>query len=190
MPQVAAQEEPELERLTRSRQLRAEENSPFDRPQLDKRQVEFMEIFSAAPTMPLDDIRAQVGVRRVIFKRWMEEDDEFKRALQRQYNITLRATNMSRKRVMEGFLDAIDMAKGNRQATGMISGWKEVGRMCGFYEPERREVTLSIESKQVIEDMKTMSRERLLELVQQQDVIEGELIGPPTTELEDEESSN
>ena len=177
MSQITAQADANSERLARSRELRAEEDSPFDRPQLSKRQIEFLEMFSASPNMPLDTIRGQCGILKKTLAGWLEQAD-FKRAMQKQYNLTLRATSMSRKRVMEGFLEAIDMAKGNRQATGMISGWKEIGRMCGFYEPERREVTLSIESKQIIEDMKTMSRERLLELVQQQDVIEGEILSP------------
>ena len=76
---------------------------------------------------------------------------------------------MSRKHVMKGLLEAVDMAKDMRQPGGMITGWKEIGRMCGFYEPEKREVILSVNSKEVVEELKGLPREKLLELASQQD---------------------
>ena len=124
----------------------------------------------------MDEIRQQVRVRKATLERWLDEDDEFKRAMTIHYNQMLRATRMSRKQVMKGILEAVDLARDQRQANTMITGWKEIGRMCGFYEPERREITLSVNGKQMIEDMKTMTREKLLELASEQDTIEAEFI--------------
>lgn len=76
---------------------------------------------------------------------------------------------------MRGLLEAVEMAKDQRQPGGMISGWKEIGRMCGFYEPEKREIRLSVNGQQLIEEMKTIPREKLLELAsQQEDALEAE----------------
>ena len=75
---------------------------------------------------------------------------------------------------MRGLLEAIDMAKDMRQPGGMISGYKEIGRMCGFYEPERREITLSVDGQRMIEQMRTISKEKLLELASEQDAIEAQ----------------
>jgi len=81
---------------------------------------------------------------------------------------------MSRKSVMRGLLEAIDMAKDQCQSNSMISGWKEIGRMCGFYEPERREVLLSVNSQDLIEEMKSLPRDKLLELASDQDIVDVE----------------
>ena len=80
---------------------------------------------------------------------------------------------MSRKGVMRGLMDAIDMAAEMRQPSAMISGWKEVGRMCGFYEPERREIALSVNAQEMLAQIKTIPREQLLQLAHEQDVLDG-----------------
>jgi hypothetical protein len=167
-------------RTPRTSQLGGEEDPHGDsiiRPEISERQTEFLEVFSACSFMPLDKIRGIVGIRRHTLKKWMTTDEPFKKAMRRHHNQVLRATNMSRKQVMKGILEAIDVAKGQRQATAMISGWKEIGRMCGFYEPERRELVISGENKKLLEDLKTVPRDKLLEMMQEADIAEGELVG-------------
>lgn len=169
------------ERATRTRKSRSEEAEKRDRalyrPELTEKQTEFLALFETCSFMPLSKLCSQVGIRIPTLEKWKAESEDFRKALTIHYNRMLQATNMSRQQVMKGILEAIDMAKDQRQPNSMITGWKEIGRMCGFYEPERREITVSVDGKQMLEDLKTVSREKLLELANQQDIIEGELVG-------------
>lgn len=88
-----------------------------------------------------------------------------------------KVADVSRKKVMDGFLEAIDMAKMQSDATAMISGWREIGRMCGYYAPEVKKVDINITSKRIIDKLETMTDEDLLRMVEEnQTIIEGELV--------------
>ena len=70
--------------------------------------------------------------------------------------------------MLAGILEAIELAKEQRQPSSMISGWKEVGRMCGFYEPDRKEITLSVDKKEFMRDIKSMTTAQLLEYAKEE----------------------
>lgn len=69
---------------------------------------------------------------------------------------------MDRKKVMEGFLEAIEMAKIQSDPTAMIKGWSEIAKMCGYYAPETKKVDISISGKRLVDKFETMSDEELL----------------------------
>lgn len=167
-------------RTARTRELRAEEERNAElvkyRPELNRKQSDFLDIFSSNPHLGIREICNQIGIRRPTYDKWMAESEDFRKALNIHYNRMLATTKMSRKRVMQGLLESIDMAKDMRQPNSMITGWKEIGRMCGFYEPERREITLSVNSKEILEEITTLSRDKLLEMAADQDIIEGEIV--------------
>ena len=50
---------------------------------------------------------------------------------------------LTRKVVMHGFLEAIELARLRADASAMIAGWREIAKMCGFYAPERKQVELT-----------------------------------------------
>jgi hypothetical protein len=144
------------------------------RPDLNKKQVEFLAIYCASPFMPLKELCRLSGVHHRTVTRWKDTSEPFQRAMDIEHRRSQQVVNMSRKSVMRGLLEAIDMAKDQRQPGGMISGWKEIGRMCGFYEPEKREILLSVNSQELIAEMKNLPREKLLELASEQDALDGE----------------
>ncbi len=45
--------------------------------------------------------------------------------------------DIARQDVLKGLLEAVEQAKEQGNPAAMIAGWREVGRMLGFYEPER-----------------------------------------------------
>jgi hypothetical protein len=145
-----------------------------DRPNLTKKQIEFLHVYTASPFLPLKEICRQAGVTPSQVASWKKNSTKFLAALETEHRRSRQAVNMSRKSVMRGILEAIDMAKDMRQPSSMITGWKEIGRMCGFYEPERREIKLSVDGQQLIEQMRTIPKERLLELAAQQDAVDAE----------------
>jgi len=158
----------------------AEEEYELERPTLTDKQVEFFHAFLSSPFLPLREIAKQIDVQQRTIRRWIKDNDAFKKQLAIEQNRSRAVSNMSRKRVMRGMIEAVDMARERKQANTMLSGWKEIGRMCGFYEPERREVMLSVKSEEIIQEMKTLTREQLLAIAAQQDEVDPvvEIIDP------------
>lgn len=78
------------------------------------------------------------------------------------------AANMERKRVVDGFLEAVDMARTKADPIAMVGAWREIGRMCGFYEPTRTEVKVSVDGQVVLQQLQSMSDDDLLKLISEE----------------------
>lgn len=76
------------------------------------------------------------------------------------------ACQMSRKKVMDGLMEAIDMARTMAEPATMVSGWREIGKMCGYYEPIQKRVEVSISGNIIHERLNRLSDEQLLKLIQ------------------------
>lgn len=86
-----------------------------------------------------------------------------------------KVSDMNRKKVMDGMLEAIEIAKLQADAGSMISGWREIGRMCGYYAPEVKKIDINITAKRVIDKLETLSDADLLQMVEESGrIIEGE----------------
>lgn len=48
----------------------------------------------------------------------------------------------------------------------MVSGWREIGKMCGFYEPTKTKVEVSVNGRVMVERINAMSDEELLRLAE------------------------
>ncbi len=90
------------------------------------------------------------------------------------------ASGMTKKKVIDGFLEAIDIARVKADPLTMVAGWREVGKMCGFYEPTKTKLEISVKGQVLLEKMSAMSDEELLQLTHEH---EGEF------EVIDEQSS-
>lgn len=96
-----------------------------------------------------------------------------------------KASGVTKKKVIDGMLEAIDMAKIKADPIAMISGWREVGRMCGFYEPTKHKVEVSVNGQLMMQRIQSMTDEELLALVEEDpNAIEGEfsVVEDPTEE--------
>ena len=82
--------------------------------------------------------------------------------LQRKYE---KASQMTRKKVMDGMLEAIELAKIQGEAGVMVAGWREVGRMCGFYAAEKKEINVNITAKRAVDQLELLSDAELLEMI-------------------------
>ena len=77
---------------------------------------------------------------------------------------------LTRDSVLQGFVDAIDQAKAMADPMAQIAGWREVGKVCGFYAPEVKKVELSGNAKRIIDRMQTLSDQELLEIAGAEDI--------------------
>lgn len=75
-----------------------------------------------------------------------------------------KASDMTRKRVMDGLLEAAEMAKLMAEPSSMVAAWREIGKMCGYYAPVEKKIR--IEGNVVLDKMERLSEAELLELVQ------------------------
>jgi phage terminase small subunit len=91
------------------------------------------------------------------------------------YQKNERATDMSRKRVMDGFLEAIEQAKLMSEPMTQVAGWREIAKMCGYYAPEVKRIDINVTSQRVMSQLETLSDADLLELIEKDaETIEGE----------------
>ncbi len=54
-----------------------------------------------------------------------------------------RRLQIDRQRVVQGLLEGIELCRRRGDGVGVIRGWSEVGRMLGFFAPERRQVEVA-----------------------------------------------
>jgi len=98
------------------------------------------------------------------------------RELAKVYQAARRKVNITRDQVLEGFKDAINDAKLAGDPNTQIKGWTEIGKMCGFYAPEERKVTVELSNADLARQIESLSTEELLEIAGKDslEVIQGE----------------
>ena len=105
--------------------------------------------------------------------------DRIQAAIRYLYKKHEKVADISRKKVMDGFLEAIEMAKIQADSGNMVAGWREIAKMCGYYAPEVKKIDLNITAKRVIDKMETLSDEDLLRMVEES----GQIIEMEAVEL-------
>lgn len=78
-----------------------------------------------------------------------------------------RASAMTKQKVIDGFAEAVDLARIKADPIAMIAGWREIGKMCGFYEPTKTKIEVSVNGRVMIDRLQTMGDAELLALVEQ-----------------------
>jgi phage terminase small subunit len=87
-------------------------------------------------------------------------------ALQASQRDAARRSDLDRQDALDGLREAIQAARAKADPHAMIAGWREVARMCGFYQPEVQRVEVSSVSKRVIGQLEAMSDDELLALAE------------------------
>lgn len=77
------------------------------------------------------------------------------------------ASQMTRKRVMDGLLEGIDMCKLTADGPGVINGWKTVGQMCGYFEPIKRRLDINVTGNVQLQHLSRMPDAELLRIIQE-----------------------
>lgn len=72
---------------------------------------------------------------------------------------------MTRKEVLDGFIDAANMAKLMGEPASMVSAYREIGKMCGFYEPLRVKLENGGPGQQLLERLERLNDDELLKLM-------------------------
>lgn len=75
------------------------------------------------------------------------------------------AAQMTRKKVMDGLLEGVEMAKTLAEPASVIAGWREIGKMCGYYEPVKRQIDINFSGDVTVRRLEALSDHDLLKLV-------------------------
>lgn len=87
------------------------------------------------------------------------------------------ATQIKRADVIEMFTEAYDLAKLAAEPGNMVAAAREIGKMLGYYEPERIKVDLTLSQERTMQKFTQMSDEELIQIAQgQAKVIDGECV--------------
>lgn len=87
------------------------------------------------------------------------------------------AAQMTRQRVMDGLLEAVEMAKLMAEPATMVSGWREIGKMCGYFEPKKVDINVNVTGNVIHQRLTQLSDAELLKIIQEQGV--GPLLDAP-----------
>lgn len=87
-------------------------------------------------------------------------------ALKAKYEAEWEATGaMSRQKVMDGMLESIEMAKLMSEPSSMIAGWREIGKICGYYAPVEVKMKVDVTGNIVLDKMNSLSDAELLKII-------------------------
>lgn len=76
------------------------------------------------------------------------------------------AAQMTRKKVMDMHLEAFEMAKLMSEPASMVSAAREIGRMCGYYEPVKHVIEHNHSGEVTLRQLSGMSDAELMKLMQ------------------------
>ncbi len=96
---------------------------------------------------------------------------------EREKKLYEQSCQMTRKKVMDGFLEAAAMAKLQADPTAMVGAWREVGKMCGYYEPVKKQIDINING-QITQKVERLDEATLLGIIRGEigtDIIEQEM---------------
>lgn len=133
--------------------------------QVDAKRMKYAEL--RAEGMPVSAAARAAGFKGTgSAHRNLETDNRIQELIAKNKAQTAEDLKMTRKQVLEGFLEAIDIGRIQADPHAMVKGWTEIGKMCGYYAPEVKNVNLSISAKRMIDKFETMSDEELLRLAE------------------------
>jgi len=89
-----------------------------------------------------------------------------KQALQARQQAFQAELGVTKCEVIAGLLSAIQMGREQGNPAVMIAGLVQVAKLCGFYEPEKVNLTLSADGKRLSAKFSSMSDDELLAIIE------------------------
>lgn len=123
--------------------------------------------------------------------RQMLKDSRIQARIANYHAETRQASGLTRQDVIDGFKDAIEVGKAKGEGITMVAGWREIGRLCGFYEPVKHKIEINHTGEVLMKHIQGMSDAQLLEALREangNEALDGQfsvLNGPGGKSLDD-----
>jgi phage terminase small subunit len=136
---------------------------------LTAKQARFIDEFLVDSNGTAAAIRAGYapGSAKVAASRMMSKDNPVRRAIHARQDADSERLGVFRDRVVNGLMEAINLAREQHNPMAMIRGWAEIGKMMGFYAPETKRVELSAAGVGAMGRLAQMTDAELLALISQ-----------------------
>lgn len=95
----------------------------------------------------------------------MESNALVQAALRTLYRHVESTVKISRVKCLEIIMEAVEMARINADPVVMIAGAREIAKMQGYYEPEKKVIELTGPGGQLIQKMSQLTDEQLMEVL-------------------------
>lgn len=141
-----------------------------DRPLTDK-QKKFVEEWARGETILSASVRAGYADGGAMGYR-LARDPAILKVYQREKALYEQAAQMTRQKVMDGFLEAADMARTLADPTALIGAFREVGKLCGYYEPIKRTLDINLSGTVTMKKLEALDDAALLRLIKGEDEAE------------------
>ncbi len=100
--------------------------------------------------------------------------EDVKAALAKERERIEVVNDLDRKAVIDGLREAIDMGRMVSDPNAMVSGWREIAKICGYYAPETKRIEISGRGAEAQRQLHNMTDEELVRMI-----IEGESVRVP-----------
>ena len=92
-------------------------------------------------------------------------NDKVQKALQARQAADATRLSIRREDALAGLLEAIEQARAQGDPAAMISGWKTIGQMLGFFEPVKHQVEVSAAADAEMGRLERMTDAELLSAI-------------------------
>ena len=137
-----------------------------DKP-LTNQQRLFAQFWAEGDSVPNAMVRAGYSVAQCSYGYRMQKMPNIRAAYLEEKARYEEASQMSRKKVMDMLLEAYDAAKLASEPASMVSAAREIGRMCGYYEPVKATLEISVNGSISVDRLNRLSDEELLKIIEQ-----------------------
>ena len=97
----------------------------------------------------------------------MDKMPNVQRLIQQEQALYAEAAQIDRKKVIDMQLEAYEMAKTMAEPATMVAAAREIGKICGLYEPKKVEVSVNGSVQHEVHRMEAMSDAELLTFLAQ-----------------------
>ena len=115
---------------------------PADKPLTDKQKA-FAKAYAEGNPVP-NAMQIAGYNEQISYGYRMLKMPNIKRAIAKYQEEYARASELSRKDVMNMLKESYEMAKLMSEPSTMVSAAREIGRMCGYYEPKKVQVDIAM----------------------------------------------
>lgn len=133
---------------------------------LTEKQKLFAKNVAAGDSIPNAMARAGYSLSDYSLGYRMQVMPNIKAAIDAERKAFEEANQMTRKKVMEMLQESYDMAKLAAEPATMVSAAREIGKMCGYYEPRKVQVDVNLQGSIAMGRMNALSDADLLKIIE------------------------